>query len=238
MLSMRLRRFAAAALTAALAVPLLPSSAPAVDREIQIRDNYFSKEFIVVTEGDTVTWTNTGSFAHTVVSYTNAPEAFDSSPNTTDGNCATLLEDTDCIEPDESFSYTFTTPGKYDFYCKVTGHADTAQRPDPSNPDARSQPCGMCARIRVKKPADQQNIGPDPDEEPPQTDEPTEEPTSTRSASPSPSETDSGIAIPTSPAGSIDDADGGGARVGLALGGIVVLAGAGWFVWRRFLAGA
>jgi plastocyanin len=64
-------------------------------------DNFvFGPQAITVTVGTTVTWTNRDDIPHTAVS--------------TDGVFKSKVMDTD-----EKFSYTFTKPGTYPYYCSV-----------------------------------------------------------------------------------------------------------------------
>ena len=70
-------------------------------------DNFvFGPQAITVPVGTTVTWTNSDDIPHTAVS--------------TDGVFKSKVMDTD-----EKFSYTFTKPGTYSYYCslhpKMTG---------------------------------------------------------------------------------------------------------------------
>jgi plastocyanin len=64
-------------------------------------DNFvFGPQAITVPVGTTVTWTNSDDIPHTAVS--------------TDGVFKSKVMDTD-----EKFSYTFTKPGTYSYYCSV-----------------------------------------------------------------------------------------------------------------------
>jgi plastocyanin len=64
-------------------------------------DNFsFGPQTVTVPVGATVTWTNRDDIPHTVVS--------------TDGVFKSKVRDTD-----ETFSYTFTKPGTYPYYCSV-----------------------------------------------------------------------------------------------------------------------
>jgi amicyanin len=65
-------------------------------------DNFvFDPKELVVTAGATVTWINTDDVAHTVTSKA-APPLFDSKP----------------LHTGDKFSFEFTRPGTYDYYCK------------------------------------------------------------------------------------------------------------------------
>jgi len=74
--------------------------------EIKIDNFSFTPQTITVSAGTTVTWTNRDDIPHTVVS--------------TDGLFKSKARDTD-----EKFSYTFSKPGTYSYFCslhpKMTG---------------------------------------------------------------------------------------------------------------------
>jgi plastocyanin len=72
------------------------------DYTIDIKSYAFSKPKLTVKVGDTVKWTNEDSVPHTVTT-TSGPAKFDS------GN----------LSKGQSFSYTFTKPGTYQYYCAV-----------------------------------------------------------------------------------------------------------------------
>jgi plastocyanin len=74
-----------------------PSAATA---EVKIDNFVFGPQTVTVPVGTTVTWTNHDDIPHTVVS--------------TDGVFKSKVRDTD-----EKFSYTFTKPGTYPYYCSV-----------------------------------------------------------------------------------------------------------------------
>ena len=74
-----------------------PSAATA---EVKIDNFVFGPQTVTVPAGTTVTWTNHDDIPHTVVS--------------TDGVFKSKVRDTD-----EKFSYTFTKPGTYPYYCSV-----------------------------------------------------------------------------------------------------------------------
>jgi plastocyanin len=62
----------------------------------------FQPQAITVTAGETVTWTNPDSVAHTVTSGT--------------ADALTNLFDSGSIAAGRSFSFTFTDPGTYQYY--------------------------------------------------------------------------------------------------------------------------
>jgi len=67
-------------------------------------DNFsFSPQILTVPAGTTVTWTNNDDVPHTVVSTTK--------------KFASKVMDTD-----DQFSFTFSDPGTFDYYCSVHPH--------------------------------------------------------------------------------------------------------------------
>ena len=94
------RRGALALLLAALILFVLGSieMARAATHAVEISDFAFSPATLTVTVGDAVTWTNSDPIVHTATSTTGA---FDSG---------------DLAEGD-SFTFTFTTPGTFDYLC-------------------------------------------------------------------------------------------------------------------------
>ena len=70
---------------------------------VSIQNFAFNPSDITVSVGTMVTWTNNDTVAHTVTSLSGAPVAFDSST----------------VTPGGTYSYTFTTPGTYPYYCKI-----------------------------------------------------------------------------------------------------------------------
>ena len=73
---------------------------PAAAADVKIDNFVFGPQALTVLVGTTVTWTNHDDIPHTVVS--------------TDGVFKSKVRDTD-----EKFSYTFTKPGTYPYYCSV-----------------------------------------------------------------------------------------------------------------------
>lgn len=72
----------------------------AADTRIEIKDFAYSPATLTVAPGTTVTWTSRDDEPHTV---TSRDSLF------TSGG----------LDADESFSYTFTTPGTYTYFCKL-----------------------------------------------------------------------------------------------------------------------
>ncbi len=104
--------------TAALALLVLPASlwatqaksptlpvkvAEVTGAKISIENFKFSPATVTVPAGSTVIWTNNDGELHTVTSSENVF----ASPG---------------LDADETFSYTFSTPGTYTYYCKLHPH--------------------------------------------------------------------------------------------------------------------
>ena len=83
---------------------------------VMIGNYAYNPAQITITAGTTVTWINQDPVGHTVTEGTpEAPKApssrvFDSSHGTEGASVIT-------IPPGQSWSFTFTTPGEYDYYC-------------------------------------------------------------------------------------------------------------------------
>jgi plastocyanin len=104
--------------TAALALMTLPASLPAAQAKaptppvmvakaagphIRIENFAFNPPTVTVPVGATVTWTNNDGTLHTV---TSATKVFSSAG----------------LDEGGTFSYTFTSPGTYSYYCKLHPH--------------------------------------------------------------------------------------------------------------------
>jgi plastocyanin len=97
-----------------LLVPALPAlyfvapqaavlAAPAKTQNVSIKMFAFTPQVLTVTVGTTVTWTNDDEDPHTVVAN---DKSFHSAALDTDGK----------------FSYTFTKPGEFPYYCSLHPH--------------------------------------------------------------------------------------------------------------------
>jgi plastocyanin len=98
-------RSIAALLFAASIVAALGFVAPvfAADTEVKIDNFTFNPAMITVKAGTTVTWTNGDDIPHTVVA---TAKAFKSK----------------VLDTGDKFSFTFTTPGSYEYFCSLHPH--------------------------------------------------------------------------------------------------------------------
>ena len=89
---------------AAFVLAATPAISPALadDVAVKIGNFTFGPQEVKVKAGTTVTWTNEDDIPHTVVS----PNAFRSKVMDTDG----------------TYSFTFTTPGTYKYFCSLHPH--------------------------------------------------------------------------------------------------------------------
>ena len=89
---------------AGLAALLVFAATPARAEDIAVKiDNFtFGPQELKVKSGTTVTWTNEDDIPHTVVS----PNNFRSKP----------------LDSEDKFSFTFTTPGTYKYFCSLHPH--------------------------------------------------------------------------------------------------------------------
>ena len=102
--AMMWRRFLGAALVgAALAAGGLAPVMAGADATAKIDNFTFEPATLTVKVGTTVTWTNEDDIPHTVVA-TN--KAFRSK----------------ALDTDDKFSFTFTTPGSYEYFCSLHPH--------------------------------------------------------------------------------------------------------------------
>jgi len=80
-----------------------PNAKVESSNEVGIGDFEFTPATLTVSVGTTVTWTNRDDEAHTINSVTGA---FKSSP----------------LDTNDKFSFKFTAPGTYPYYCKLHPH--------------------------------------------------------------------------------------------------------------------
>src|SRR5258705_13904255 len=83
------------------AFPAAP--AQAADAEVQIDQFAFAPQRVTVKAGTTVTWINDDDIPHTVAS---SSKLFKSKP----------------LDTEDKFSFTFTTPGSYEYFCSIHPH--------------------------------------------------------------------------------------------------------------------
>ena len=92
-----------AATVFAAAATLPAASARAPETEVKIDNFAFAPQRIVVQAGTTVTWTNADDAPHTVVS-------------------TTKLFKSSALDTEDKFSFTFATPGTYEYFCSLHPH--------------------------------------------------------------------------------------------------------------------
>jgi amicyanin len=96
--SLTRRGFAATALSLFLVVP-----AWAAEQEVKIDNFTFAPQELRVKAGTTVTWINADDIPHTVAS-------------------STRLFKSKVLDTEGKFSFTFTTPGSYQYFCSLHPH--------------------------------------------------------------------------------------------------------------------
>jgi plastocyanin len=84
-----------------------PATQPATQAAVTVKiENFaFMPKELDVAVGTIVTWQNADDVPHTATSKDD-PQVFDSGP----------------LDTDDKFSFTFSKPGKYTYYCKVHPH--------------------------------------------------------------------------------------------------------------------
>src|SRR5258705_9273322 len=93
--------FAVGVLAAGVISPA--ASAQAADTEVQIDRFSFVPQRITVKAGTTVTWINDDDIPHTVAS-------------------SSKLFKSKTLDTKDKFSFTFTTPGAYEYFCSLHPH--------------------------------------------------------------------------------------------------------------------
>jgi plastocyanin len=130
---------------------LAPAPAVAAGQHVMIMQYAFSAATLTVHSGDTVTWTNHDAAAHDVTT-TAGPAGFHSP----------------LLATDQSWTYTFTAPGTYSYYCSV-------------HPDMRAQITVLAANPAPAAPAQ-----PAPPQQKPAAHPPAAPTTTTQPAAPAP----------------------------------------------------
>ena len=92
---------AVAVFTTATALPAAP--AQAADSVVLIDQFTFTPQRITVKAGATVTWTNEDDVPHTIAS-------------------SSKLFKSKALDTGDKFSFTFTTPGTYEYFCSLHPH--------------------------------------------------------------------------------------------------------------------
>jgi plastocyanin len=87
----------------AASAPLPAASARAADMELKIDNFTFAPQRLAVKAGTTVTWINDDDIPHTVAS-------------------STKLFKSNALDTSDKFSFTFTTPGTYEYFCSLHPH--------------------------------------------------------------------------------------------------------------------
>jgi plastocyanin len=103
MIKAAIRGFLAA--TFAAAIFAAAAFSPALAEEMQVKiDNFtFSPQKLTVKAGSTVTWTNEDDIPHALAS-------------------STKVFRSKTLDTDDKFSFTFTTPGVYEYFCSLHPH--------------------------------------------------------------------------------------------------------------------
>ena len=92
-----------AAPSVTLAASQVTATVPAKQQSVAIRMFAFTPQVIIVTPGTTVTWTNADEDPHTV---TANDKTFHSA----------------AMDENEKFTFTFTKPGEYAYFCSLHPH--------------------------------------------------------------------------------------------------------------------
>ena len=98
----RIRFTAALAVVLTVAAGFPATSAQAVE-QVKIDDFTFAPQHITVKAGTTVTWINDDDIPHTVAS-------------------SSKLFKSKTLDTEDKFSFTFTTPGSYEYFCSLHPH--------------------------------------------------------------------------------------------------------------------
>jgi amicyanin len=96
-------REVAIGLCALVAVGVVMPSARAEEAAVKIDNFTFNPPTLTVKVGTTVTWKNEDDIPHTVRATTNDFKS-------------------KALDTDDSFTFTFTTPGVYDYFCSLHPH--------------------------------------------------------------------------------------------------------------------
>ena len=98
----------------------LSARAHAIDTIVTIDNFTFEPQRLMVKAGTTVTWVNQDDIPHLVAS-------------------TTRLFKSKALDTDDKFSFTFTTPGVYDYFCSLHPHMTGTIVVEAGEPSATSQ---------------------------------------------------------------------------------------------------
>ena len=87
----------------AVATALPAASAHVAETEVKIDNFAFAPQRVVVKSGTTVTWINEDDIPHTIAS-------------------STKLFKSNALDTKDKFTFTFTTPGAYEYFCSPHPH--------------------------------------------------------------------------------------------------------------------
>jgi amicyanin len=90
-------------LAALIAFPVAVTPARATVSAVKIANFTFNPPMLMVKAGTTVTWTNDDDIPHTV-------------------NATTRAFKSGALDTDQKFSFTFTAPGTYEYFCALHPH--------------------------------------------------------------------------------------------------------------------
>lgn len=129
----------------------------------------FEPAEITIQPGDTVTWTNPSGVVHTVTADPDLANNPDEHVRLPEG--AETFHSGD-IAAGDAWSYTFTVPGRYTYFCVpheragMIGHVDVRPRPEDEQQRERDEPDGMAEDASPEEDvdADQDAAQPRPDE--------------------------------------------------------------------------
>ena len=106
-MKLELRRLIVAAAlgaaTATLIAPLAVQSADEAPAQVEIDNFTFSPQKLTVRTGTTITWINQDDIPHAIAAVS---KAFKSN----------------ALDTGDAYTFTFTTPGKYDYFCSLHPH--------------------------------------------------------------------------------------------------------------------
>ena len=109
MFSFRFALVCLAALTCLLAGCQMSNSTSNNPDSVSIVDNSFQPAALTVKSGTSVTWKNNGTTIHTVTN------------GTPTGGTVGDIFDSGSLQPGQTFSVTFNSPGTINYFCRIHG---------------------------------------------------------------------------------------------------------------------